>query len=254
MHGVVVGNSQGATISAVRWAADGQPTRLPPLAGDWEGEAFGINAHGLIVGVSRARGAIGDQRGGLVESAVVWDRSGAPRRLDLPRGFEEGMALAINDRGQVAGFVYRSGSPHDRAVRWSDSGLPLLLPLLGDRHDSEAYAIGPGGLVVGETASPGLGATRWSAEPHSLHDPRGTSDSVAAGAAAGGVAVGIAAIGGRSVAVLWDAARVPLRLKPLAADNQAQALAINARGVVVGNSFRAGRFRAARWLPGGCDR
>ena len=110
VHGVVVGNSQGATISAVRWAADGQPTRLPPLAGDWEGEAFGINAHGLIVGVSRARGAIGDKRGGLVESAVVWDRAGAPRRLELPRGFEEGMALAINDRGQVAGFVYRSGS------------------------------------------------------------------------------------------------------------------------------------------------
>jgi uncharacterized membrane protein len=150
-RGEVVGTSHGAATSAVRWDRDGRPVRLVPLPGDHDSEAQGINIHGEVAGFSRGRGSVGGALGGFVVTAVVWDRDGKPRRLSPPKGYDEAHAQAINDLGQVAGFAYRVGSRHDRAVRWSGSGKPTLLARLGQRNGSEGYGISASGVVAGDS-------------------------------------------------------------------------------------------------------
>ena len=253
-QGEVAGTSQGATVVAVRWDRVGHPTRLPPLPGDLESEAFGINKHGVVVGASRARSAIGEVLGGHVETPVVWDQSGKLRRLELPAGYQEGSAQAINDRGQVAGFVYRIGSRHDRAVTWTRAGRPSLLRRLGGLRDSEAYAIDGSGVAAGASDGATLVATLWSPGPRRLHRVRGAVVTEAFGVSDDREAVGFVTVAGGAVALRWDASGRPHRLPPLFGDGQAQAFAINEHGVVAGVSIGAGRSRGVLWQPGRCGR
>ena len=228
--------------------------RLPPLPGDLESEAFGINKHGVVVGASRARSAIGEVLGGHVETPVVWDQSGKLRRLELPAGYQEGSAQAINDRGQVAGFVYRIGSRHDRAVTWTRAGRPSLLRRLGGLRDSEAYAIDGSGVAAGASDGATLVATLWSPGPRRLHRVRGAVVTEAFGVSDDREAAGFATVAGGAVALRWDASGRPHRLPPLSGDGQAQAFAINEHGVVAGVSIGAGRSRGILWQPGRCGR
>ena len=251
-QGEVAGTSRGATLVAVRWDRHGEPVRLPPLPGDRESQAFGINDDGVVAGVSRARGGVGGRLGGLVESAVVWDTFGKPRRLELPAGFEEGTAHAIDDRGQVVGFVYRTGSPHDRAVKWTSTGEPRLLRRLDELRDSEAYAIAADGVVAGESDDPRLVATLWSPGPHRLRRVEGATSTAAFGLNDGRQAAGFATLAGKAVALRWDASGRPHPLPPLAGDGQAQAFAINGSGVIAGVSIGSGRSRGILWRPGRC--
>jgi probable HAF family extracellular repeat protein len=72
---------------------------------------------------------------------------------DLGQAGEQSFASALNDRGQVAGWIAdAAGQPH--AVRWEADGSRVELGTLGGRY-SQALAINEAGDVAGvsETAS-----------------------------------------------------------------------------------------------------
>lgn len=113
---------------------------LPPLAGDLESVAYGLNDAGQIVGESSS--ATGSK-------GVLWTVSGTTATAALlgsPAG-GEGIVLAINDSGRLAGWTAPTvGGPATGAM-WD-----LRNPTLFDNvlaAFSQGYAINNGGNVVG---------------------------------------------------------------------------------------------------------
>jgi probable HAF family extracellular repeat protein len=101
----VIGNS--TTERAVVWD-DGALHLLPMLDGhgSW---ASGINQHGQVAGTARVAN-------GLTTHAVLWEDGAMidltpDAVLDSPQGMRSAYALAINDRGEVIGSIYR-GDPN----------------------------------------------------------------------------------------------------------------------------------------------
>jgi len=101
------------SFKPVAWLPDGTQTDLPLLFGN-EGQPFGINTAGDIVGYSRVRYLFPNPHIGI--SAVLW-HAGAVVDLNtvttLPSGWNLQYAEAINDVGQIAGrAVDTNGSIH----------------------------------------------------------------------------------------------------------------------------------------------
>ena len=78
---------------------DGTKTRIELLEGGVSGAAQGINAEGVVVGVSND--PHGEEGG---PHAFVW-KDGKTTPLDLPKETYYSMAAAINDSGQIAGYA-----------------------------------------------------------------------------------------------------------------------------------------------------
>ena len=102
-RGEVVGNSftggnsfPGTFNTAVLWDRDGNPTLLPPLPGDFSGDATSINPRGDVVGTSF---------GNIFRpiTAVLWDRDGSSTPLLPLPGDRNSEAHGINPRGDVVG-------------------------------------------------------------------------------------------------------------------------------------------------------
>jgi probable HAF family extracellular repeat protein len=93
---------------AVRWDRAGRvTTELVPLPGDGVSAATAINDRGRVVGIS---GACDRAVGRLsARAAVVWDR-GVPRQLPDLGGVAWNTPSAVNDRGDIAGFLNRSAA------------------------------------------------------------------------------------------------------------------------------------------------
>jgi len=97
--------------TAVVWDPKGRPAALPPLPGDEESLANGINGRGQIVGQSL------NSSGN--EAAVIWDRDGTPTALPALFGLPRCTAQGINARGQVVGRCIVSTDPFTSiAVLW----------------------------------------------------------------------------------------------------------------------------------------
>jgi uncharacterized membrane protein len=97
--------------TAVVWDPKGRPAALPPLPGDEESLANGINGRGQIVGQSL------NSSGN--EAAVIWDRDGTPTALPALFGSPRCTAQGINARGQVVGICVVSSDPVTSiAVLW----------------------------------------------------------------------------------------------------------------------------------------
>lgn len=128
-------------VAAAGAEAQLTPTLLPPLAGDINSSARGINPPGEVVGSSSGFFSF--------NTAVLWDRDGNPTLLPpLPGDFSSD-ATGINPRGDVVGTSFGNIFRPITAVLWDrDGNSTPLLPLPGDRN-SEAHGINPRGDVVG---------------------------------------------------------------------------------------------------------
>jgi uncharacterized membrane protein len=116
---------------AVLWNPDGQILEVTCCTAD----ARGINRYGEIVGTFNAL------------RPFVWTPSGGRTELPLPAGMSHGTADAINDIGQVAGWVH--GQPGDRAVVWTRPSAPRDLGSLPGRERCFGNDINNRGQVVG---------------------------------------------------------------------------------------------------------
>ena len=127
------------TTLGVLWEKDkAQP--LPPVGGDPDSVAYGINNRGQVVGYSGTCTA--------ANRAVLW-QNGAP--ISLPNlGVEGAEAFFINDRGQIVGDVASPDGKTVYAALWQDGAITNLGVLTGD-FGGFASGINNHGQVVGSS-------------------------------------------------------------------------------------------------------
>jgi len=124
---------------------------LPLYPGDTSGAATGINDRGQAIGISgRCDQAVG--RFSAIH-ALLWDNGSTTLLPDLGAGMWN-TPMAINQRGDVAGFVAQPGddpdNPRLRAFLWTKKRGFRNLGTLGPEHDfSEAHGINSAGQVTG---------------------------------------------------------------------------------------------------------
>lgn len=127
---------------AVVWTS-GAPTVLNPLAQHQNARAFGINAHGVVVGQSSPNAT-----GGNGARAVVWNGTTATDLGTL--GGQQSSAQDINDAGQVVGnSLLPDGSV--RATLWQNG---TVTNLGSGANFSYATAINNKGQIVGASTGP----------------------------------------------------------------------------------------------------
>ena len=184
-------NGQVLQFKPVMWDASSRAHELPTLPGDPDGAATAINDVGQIVGIS----GLCDQAAGRFTAIhpVIWQR-GVVRELFDPGAHAWNTPQAINDRGDVTGFINMPGAGDAAgklqpiAFVWTPSGgLKKIPPLAGD-----AYSFGNGindeGDVVGISFGAGFATARafiyHNGKAVDLNDlvPAGTSELIAANA------------------------------------------------------------------------
>ncbi|MGH6918967.1 MAG: hypothetical protein ACREJ0_14840 [Geminicoccaceae bacterium] len=245
--GEVAGDSSGAITSAVRWNPHAPLTRLAPPEGDLESFARGINARGEVAGYSASRNHAASDNGVLVQ-AVRWNADGEPTVLPPLEGDLEAMALAINDRSEVAGYSFNPGG-RDTAVAWNRRGVPrALLPLLVGQG-SEAHAINRQGTVAGDSQNGVETPTLWvrakaTVLPPLPPDPDGLAFAINDKGITAGVSI---SEGSLHTAVRWRRGARPLRLPALPGDDRSWARGINGHGDVVGFSAGEAGTTAVLW-------
>ena len=147
---------QKLDFEAVVWGPrQGELRRLRPLAGDTVSMSIWINDRGQAVGTSGTCANTGLLPLGHGAHPVLWDTNGSPLNIGMTNPTEEfgGIALAINNEGQVVGAAtLPDGSLV--AFLWSrQTGMRKLLPLPGDVA-SGAVSINDEGDAVGQSFSP----------------------------------------------------------------------------------------------------
>jgi probable HAF family extracellular repeat protein len=116
----------------------------------------GLNDAGQVTGVS-------DTATGLIHS-FIWSRSGGSVDIGTLPGWNEAWEPAINNRGELAGYVaFDQDPPYPHAFRWSaSSGIGDLGTLVsGANADSYGRAINDTGTITGDAFAslvPGGGA------------------------------------------------------------------------------------------------
>jgi probable HAF family extracellular repeat protein len=214
-------------------------TILDPAPG-WDAWAGGINNAGQVaVGLSEQ---ITFGRDTLALQGFVWDGT----RLT---GLGEGLPVAINNLGQLAGFTWEStpsSGPISHATRWDGSGLTRLDE--AGARDSLAFAINDAGQIVGRAGGPsGTYAVQWQGDTLiPLQSPVGTT-SQAVSLNNQGQIVGRYDSPSASYPVLWEGPGVmPMTLT---GDRFGWANDINDRGQIVGTTSATpdGRGHATFW-------
>lgn len=217
--GVAVGQSWIDGVErAVMWKPDGTTIELSRLPGDPESDAFGINDAGVVVG--KSQGPPDPETGSRKRTAMVWSPDGQSRALAPSPGQTDGVALAINDAGLVAGESIRTITDEDGCVHiftgviWSSDGRSRVLPPLAGSADmrwgecsvrgSHAADITRSGIAVGLSAT-GSQAVRWDldGEPVALPPLPGGIFSWAHGVNEAGHAVGFSDDASGRTAVVW---------------------------------------------------
>jgi probable HAF family extracellular repeat protein len=184
-------------------------------------EAFAINSHGAVAGVSQTS----DRRS---DSPVMHDGT---RLQSLDR--RSGQASGINDAGTVVGTTFdRSG--HARATSWGSDG-ERLLPTFGG-SDSYALAINNMGNIAGSATDAGGIAHAFLSSSDSLVD---LGDLGGGWSSAYGVNDSLDVVGysmtssGTFRAFMWSPERGMVAIPTLGGVNS-YAFGVNAGGSVVG--------------------
>ncbi|MBY0262731.1 MAG: hypothetical protein K2Q20_10330 [Phycisphaerales bacterium] len=147
--GRVVGQTTESDVgpprSAAQWSC-ATLTVLPSLAGSPSGGqqgnvAFGINAHGVAVGMA----AWPTPASAFAARPVRWSGGVATDLGGVP-GVNITQARAINDAGDIAGAGFGANLT---AVRWTPGGTRQTLALLPTHTDSFAWDINSSGRIVG---------------------------------------------------------------------------------------------------------
>ena len=131
--GVVTGLAGGGAIPvrAFRWTPQGGALALATPRGFLHAHGNGINAAGVVVGLSRD--AARDQ-------ATRWDPDGGSELLPyVHEGSRQSVAHAVNDRGWIVGAEHASADTFERstAVLWID-GVAYELDSLVDQPRGDA--------------------------------------------------------------------------------------------------------------------
>lgn len=159
--------------------------------------------------------------------------------LDLPNGYDRGVANDINDSGVIAGYVCTSSDIthlHDQAVTWdADGNVTLIDP--GKSADSRGLLINNVGEVAGT-----LGSKRvvWSVDGRVSRTLQTVADFdpsiVLKDINDSGIVVGLVYrdLGETSQAVMWDRSGKAKALAPLAGGSNTEAWYISNSGVIVG--------------------
>ncbi len=151
------GFQDGVTCLGFLWR-DGVMAPLPPLAGGNNSQASGVNNRGEVVGFAEngTQDASCKPPQVLQFDAVIWEpKKGRMRQLPPLSGDSDGIGVAINDSGEVAGCsgvcanVGGAGCLH--AVVWKD-GSPKDIGGLGPLN--LGAGINNQGQVLGESLLP----------------------------------------------------------------------------------------------------
>ena len=141
----------------VIWGPEpGVVSPLPLITGDTSGAATGINDRGEAIGIS----GLCDQAVGRYTAAhaVVWSGGKATEIVGNNGGPYWDTPMAINDRGDVVGFVGVDGdidANRLRAFQWTKKGGFRYLPPLSGDGFSEALGINNDGQIVGISCAEG---------------------------------------------------------------------------------------------------
>ncbi len=158
-HGVAVGArpDENWARHAIRWDAHGRAHDLGAGPDSWAND---INDRGVIVGY------VGTPLG---YRAFVAAPGGAPTLLPHPAGITQNqdIAVAINERGDIAGFSVDGDTGRLNPVVWRGRAhRPTLLPA-PDEHYHSVFGINEQGSVVGNTStSEGYQAVIWTGRDH----------------------------------------------------------------------------------------
>lgn len=126
-----------------RWNVNGRVTVGEVPAGH-NAYASAINNRGTTSGVTNFGGS----------HALRWDRSGRLTTLTEPSDVDSSYVLAINDRDEVVGAVFRQGEPsRPHAAYWDRRGSWTDLGVLPGFADSGAGAINRHGDIIGGVSS-----------------------------------------------------------------------------------------------------
>jgi probable HAF family extracellular repeat protein len=211
-----------------------QPLGLPPGATSGYSNPYAINNAGQVVGDVSTGGSLFGFR---------WTEGAGMATLPTLPGATSSHANAINALGQVAGSSRTSGTQLEHVARWSAAGTIEDLGLPAGRVSGAGRAINGAGQVA-VTAVDSLGQARG----YLYTDGAGYRDLGSLGGAAvqalgvndAGQVVGSSALPGGSPnvthAFVWSAAGGMQDLGALPGGSYAQAYAVNALGVIVGES------------------
>ncbi len=173
--------------------------------------------------------------------------------LELPAEFQApGFAAAVNAGGRVAG-QYATAERRNHACVWDSSSFQDL-----DRPEgrwSGARGVNRHGHVVGEMQAsdgPDIHAFFWDGGTLRALGTLGGRESHALAINDSGLIAGYATDeGGRMHTMLWQSGKAPVALEPLSSEfRQAQAVAVNSEGTVVGSAFNDRGWRAVIWRDG----
>jgi probable HAF family extracellular repeat protein len=205
--GVTVGVSLPPDGGSTAFVHDGSLRALPGLGGG-QTSAEDVSDHGQVVGQARVRTGR--------DHAVLWvlprGAGHAVAAVDLgrPAGRVESSALAVNERGQVAGAVAdRDG--YQVAATWTPDrprgtrGTWRELGILRGATGSVAEDLNRSGVVVGQADPRGVDrGWSWDGRMHVLAPLPGGTESYAVGVDDAGDVVGYSnAADGSAHAVLW---------------------------------------------------
>ncbi len=156
-------SGQVLQFEPVYWDRSGVIHQLPTLEGDPDGAATANNDSGQIVGISGTC----DQAVGRFTAThmVIWNSGGAVRLLAKLQSVSWNTPTAINQSGQVTGFVNipGGGDPQGQlqpiAFLWSRGTLTDINPLGTDAY-SQGEGINDEGDVVGVSYGAGFSTAR----------------------------------------------------------------------------------------------
>lgn len=226
-----------------------QPLGLPPGATSGYSNPYGVNNAGQVVGDVSTGGPLLGFR---------WTEGAGMATLPTLPGGTSSHAYAVNAPGQVAGASDAAGASAQRVARWSAAGAVEDLGLPAGRVSGFGQAINGAGQVA-VTAQDALGQSRgYLYTDGAGYRDLGTlgGDRVEAwGVNDAGQVVGSSALLGGppnvTHAFVWSAAGGMRDLGALSGDSYAQAYAVNALGVIVGESLGAsGQFHAFVYRDG----
>lgn len=151
--GEVVGRSSAfADNQATLWS-NGSIQALPPLPGDDNSFASGINDSGLVVGTSR-------NSANSTFTAVMWV-NGVPQEISPGMRSYSTFSYGVNNSGQIVGYNGNTGLGF---VYTSGAGLNDFPDIPGGTQFTQALAINDHGVTAGSSSGPSYltHATTWS--------------------------------------------------------------------------------------------
>ncbi len=167
--------------------------------------------------------------------AMIWSYSAEP--LIMPGASTTGEAIAVNDPGEMVGWVDEPFTNRTLPVLWDNTAAPTLLSYSSATSGGKAYDINNARTAVGALYGYGgmtLGVMWQGTSTYKLHPLPGDAGSEALGINERGVMVGASSgLSGRT-AVVWKSPGPSKSLHPGGVWTESQAEDVNENGDIAG--------------------